>query len=325
MARFAALIRILKRHPMKAGLSSVCFLLFIALQIWTSDAPLAVSNRNEKEISRIKVEPPGDYSFVVFGDNKDGYAVFEALLKDIGHRREASFAVDLGDLVPKGERNFFLHFIKQVQRNLALPLVTVIGNHDLHNLSADTYREIFGATYYSFQAWEDFFIVLSATGEAGLDRAERHWLEEELKKAQNSRNRFVFMHVPPLDPRGEEFHKCLSDGKVLLDLFRRYNVTHLFASHLHGYFSGLWEGVPYTITGGAGAGLQGNDPEHFFHHYVVVRVQQGKVETIVRRIDAGHGAALLLSLVEGEALEVGLLVVGGISLLTLLISIKKRA
>ena len=95
------------------------------------------------------------------------------------------------------------------------------------------------------------------------------------------------MHIPPVDPREGKGYKCLpeKDGKDLLDLFKRYNVTHLFASHIHGYFSGAWEGVPYTITGGAGAGLHGTDPQHFFYHYIKVRVFSGKVETEVRQLD----------------------------------------
>ena len=114
---------------------------------------------------------------------------------------------------------------------------------------------------------EGYFIVLDSTTEAGFDKTGRKWLEKELKKAKASKVRFVFMHVPPFDPRGNGFHKCLNDGEELLDLFRHYHVTYLFASHIHGYFSGVWQGVPYTITGGAGGKLQGNDPNHFFHHY----------------------------------------------------------
>jgi hypothetical protein len=132
------------------------------------------------------------------------------------------------------------------------------------------------------------------------------------------------MHVPPFDPRGNEFHKCLKDGKELLDLFKHYHVTHLFGSHLHGYFSGIWEGVPYTVTGGAGGRLQGEDPEHFFHHYVTVRVHQGKVETTVRRIDTEGALMRLFDFVEDNGFEWGLLVAAGILLLTLGPAIKKR-
>ena len=131
------------------------------------------------------------------------------------------------------------------------------------------------------------------------------------------------MHVPPFDPRGNGFSECLPEKnrEDLLDLFRRYNVTHVFASHIHGYFSGVWEGIPYTITGGAGGRLKGSDPEHFFHHYVKVHVNNGNVDTTVRRIDAESVMKSLIDLMEDFLLEWGLLVGAGISLLTLGLSI----
>ncbi len=105
---------VLRQHPITVGLASACFLLFIALQIWNSYAPLAASDWNKKEISRINVASPDDFTFAVFGDNKEGYALFDALLKDIGNSRGISFAVDVGDLVPRGKRGYFRRFVKEV-------------------------------------------------------------------------------------------------------------------------------------------------------------------------------------------------------------------
>jgi hypothetical protein len=48
----------------------------------------------------------------------------------------------------------------------------------------------------------------------------------------------------------------------LLKLLQKYNVTMVFAGHIHGYFRGEWEGVPYIVTGGAGAELVGLNKEH---------------------------------------------------------------
>jgi 3',5'-cyclic AMP phosphodiesterase CpdA len=258
----------------------------IGLQIWNSQASLAVSDWNKNEISKIKIADPEDFTFAVFGDNKGNYSFFEPLLRDISHNREIAFAIDIGDLVSNGKMGQYRRFLKQIERNVTIPFLTAIGNHDLNNGSSGNYQAIFGPTYYTFQVGQSYFLVLDATTEAGFDKTERKWLEEELKKSQASKARFVFMHVPPFDPRGKGFHKCLNDGEDLLDLFRRYKVSHLFASHIHGYFSGAWQGIPYTITGGGGGKLQGDDPNHFFHHYVTVHFHQGMTETVVKRIEA---------------------------------------
>jgi hypothetical protein len=244
--------KIFKEHPLKIILASLCILLFIGLKFWDTYTASPIHDRNNKEISRIKVANSENFTFAVFGDNKGNNPIFEPLLRDIDHNTEIAFTIDVGDLVSGGKKGKYRPFLNQVQENLAIPFLTAIGNHDLNNGSFRNYHEIFGSTYYAFQIGEAHFVVLDATTESGFDRTERQWLEEELQKAQSSKARFIFMHVPPFYPRGNGFSECLpeKDRKDLLDLFKRYNVTHLFASHIHGYFSGVWEGISYTITGG---------------------------------------------------------------------------
>jgi len=319
--------KILQGHPVRIILASLCILSFIGITVWNAYAPVPIHNWNQKELSRITVADPNDFSFVVMGDNKGNHSVFEPLLRDIGHDEEIAFAIDDGDLVDEGTVGHYRRFLNQVQENLAIPFLTAIGNHDLdNNGSNNNYQDIFGPTYYSFQVGQGYFIVLDAITQAGFDKTERQWLEKELQRGQVSKARFVFMHVPVFDPRGGTFHKSLpdKDQKDLLDLFRRYKVTHLFASHLHGYFSGVWAGVPYTITGGAGARLQGKDPEHFFHHYVTVHVHNGKADVMLRRVDAANTVVYFFDLVEDYALQWGLLLAAGVLVLSLALSMKSK-
>ena len=201
--------------------------------------------------------------------------------------------MDIGDLVRKGTNGNYRSFLQQVQKRLSIPFLTAIGNHDLDNGSGTNYQSILGPTHYAFQIGKNSFIVLEAIKDSGIDRSERQWVEDELQKAQASETRFVFMHVPPFDPRASGGPRD-RDWKDLLDLFRRYGVTHLFTSHIHGHFSGVREEIPYTITGGAGGRLQGSDPQHFFHHYIKVHLHNGKIDTAVQRIEAKNVVAAFL-------------------------------
>lgn len=311
--------KIFKEHPIKIILAALCILSFIGITVWHHYAPLSIHKWNQKELSRITVADPNDYSFAVMGDNKGNRSVFEPLLRDIGQDKEIAFVIDDGDLVDKGTVDHYRRFLAQVQGNLSIPVLVAIGNHDLNHGSPHNYQEIFGPTYYSFQVGQGYFIVLDAITEAGFDKTERGWLEQELQQGQAAKARFVFMHVPVFDPRGGPFHKALPDKDQmdLLNLFRHYKVTRLFASHLHGHFSGVWAGVPYTVTGGAGGYLQGKDPEHFFYHYVKVHVSNGKADVTVRRIAAEHGATYFFELMEDYALRWVLLLVAGVLLLSL--------
>jgi hypothetical protein len=325
MGRFVTIKKIFREHPIKILLASLFILSFLGYKIWDYHAPLSIHDWNKKEISLIKVQNPKDFTFAVLGDNKGDYSVFEPLLNDIAYSTEIAFAIDEGDLVNEGERRLYRRFFKQLKRNLTIPFLTAIGNHDLNNGSSSNYQEIFGPTYYTFEVGQSYFIVLDATTEAGFDKTERKWLEDELKTAQTSKARFIFMHVPPFDPRGSRFNKCLpeKDRKDLLELFRSYKVTHLFASHIHGYFSGIWEEIPYTITGGAGARLHGSDPEHFFHHYIKVHVNNGKINMMVRRIYAENLILQRFDQMRDDVVGWGLLLGAGILLLMLGLSIRK--
>jgi serine/threonine-protein phosphatase CPPED1 len=314
--------KVFEEHPVRVTIAILCVLLFIGVRIKDFYTAPSVSGWNEKEISRVKVPHPEDFTFAVLGDNKGNRSYFEPLLRDMDQNSEIAFAIDVGDLVDGGQEARYRRFFNQLHENLKIPFLSAIGNHDLYR-SSGTYRKIFGPTYDAFQVGHAYFLVLEATTESGFDKAERQWLEEELQKSQATEARFVFMHVPPFDPRGSGFNKCLpeKDGKDLLGLFNRYNVTHLFASHIHGYFTGVWEGISYTITGGGGAALQGSDPQHFFHHYVRVHVNNGNVATTVRRIDPENVMKRFFYLMEDFVLEWGLLAVAGICLLTLGLSV----
>jgi hypothetical protein len=317
------MMKIVKKYPIRIVLAALCIVAFIGIALWDSLAPVSVHNGNQRGISRITVSDPNNYSFAVIGDNKGNRSVFVPLLRDIGQDREIAFALDDGDLVNGGTMGHYRRFLDQVQGNLPIPMLTAIGNHDLNHGSNNNYQAIFGPPYYSFQIGQGYFIVLDATAEAGFDKTERAWLEKELRKSQGAKARFVFMHVPVFDPRGGKFHKSLPDKDQidLLDLFRRYKVTHLFASHLHGYFSGVWAGVPYTITGGAGGSLQGRDPEHFFYHYVKVNIKNGTADVIVKRIDAANPLIYLFDFLEDYVFQWGLLLAAALLLLSIVLPI----
>ncbi len=304
--------RIFRENPVKAALAFLFILLFVGLKLWDEYAPVPAHDWNEGEISRIRAPGPAGITFAVMGDNKGNHSIFQPLLQHVSRDKEIAFAIDVGDLVRDGTISRYRSFLSQVRKNLSMPFLAAIGNHDLDRGSRN-YEEIFGPTHYAFQIGQNYFIVLGATADAGIDETERQWLEDQLKKAQSSETRLVFMHIPPFDPRG----RGRQPDSELLALFRRYGVTHLFASHIHGYFSGVWDGIPYTITGGAGGRLQGSDPEHFFHHYVKVHILNGKVDSEVKRIEAKSLFVSFYHLILNDLLEWVALAGAVISLLSL--------
>jgi 3',5'-cyclic AMP phosphodiesterase CpdA len=270
----------------------------LALVIWwllawtgaglaAGSALLPAQDWNLRQVERLQTAPGGPLTFAVLGDSRSNPAVFAALLKALAGDPSLTFAIEVGDMVERGALEQFDAFFQQIRSAVRLPFLTVAGNHDLgKNRVLTLYREIFGPDHYAFQLQGNYFIVVNDVEEGGVGEVQWRWLEDELKKSRSYQTRLVFLHVPLFDPRGGKNHHCLrqATGRRLAALFHKYRVTHVFAGHIHGYFSGNWEGVPYTITAGAGAPLFGTDPAHFFYHYLKVTLKGDQVDIQVQRL-----------------------------------------
>jgi len=118
-----------------------------------------------------------------------------------------------------------------------------------------------------------------------------HWLEDELQRFQACKTRIMLMHVPLYDPTGSPKPHCMPPEAAarLLSIFKKYRVSHIFAAHIHTYYAGNCDGLPYTITGGAGAPLRRDNPSHDFYHYLKVTIAGGKVQVQVRPLGSPEG------------------------------------
>ena len=285
----------MKLHKLRTGKlpALACGLVILLLLAWVgaglgADASsLPAQDWNLSNLKRIQVPTGDNLTFAVLGDNRSNPPIFEQMLKQMDRDPGLAFAIDVGDLVETGTVENFGNFLDQVRQNFRPPLLTVLGNHDLkEDRSAHLYKRIFGPDHYTFQIKGNYFIVVNDAENYKIDEPQWRWLERELKKSQAYKTRLIFLHAPLFDPRGGEHHHALSEdtGGRLATLFRRYHVTHVFSGHIHGYFSGDWDGVPYTITAGAGAPLYGTDPQHFFYHYLKVTLRDGKINIEVRHL-----------------------------------------
>lgn len=280
------------RRRLRLALAVVVIFSLLPGAVWGETAPLPARDWNLHNLPRIQTLQPDNLSFAVLGDNRGDLPVFERMLRQMERDPGLKFAIHLGDMVEKGELERYRQFFQSMEPLLKMPLLAVIGNHELaEDPEGKLYREIFGPRNFSFHLGSHYFIMFDDAAKAGPGAAQLSWLEGELQKAQGYRTRLVFLHVPLFDPRGGEHHHCLEpeSGRRLAALFRQHRVTHVFGGHIHSYFEGRWDGVPYTITAGAGARLYGTDPQHFFHHYLRVTLQGDQVQIQVRRLQKKGG------------------------------------
>ena len=268
-------------------LISLCIVCFASLKIYHHTQPLPAKKWIYSNVKNIKVKNPAHFSFAVFGGNKIGRQVFEGLLKQVDHDTDIAFAIDLGDAVLKGRKPHYHHFIKQIDNNLGIPLLTVMGDNELSGEGRELYQKIFGPLYYSFGIGKNYFIVIDNAGYSGPDQEQIQWIENELKKSGDHDNRIIFIHKPIYDPGQDLNNSTLPEGNSsrLIDLFLKYRVSHIFASQVNGYYQGNLRGIPYTVTGGAGtASFHRRDRKPDFFHFLKVNVKKDKVDIEIKKV-----------------------------------------
>jgi Calcineurin-like phosphoesterase len=271
--------------------------LSLGIKIHSALTPLEVSNWNYENLKQIDKDQT-NFSFAVFGDNKNSVTTFNHLIDRV-NQEDVSFSIDNGDLVYDGDIEKYKFFLAQAER-FQEPLLTSVGNHEILEGGRANYYDIFGPFYYSFQIGQSYFIVLDDSEAKALDPTQMDWLESELAKSQAYKYRFVVMHVPLYDPRttGQALGHALEDPDAaaqLNQLFDDNSITMIFASHIHDYITGVWGKTPYIISGGAGAEIYGGDSGEAIFHYVIVHVSDvGVTYDLVKLPTPGSAIGKLL-------------------------------
>jgi hypothetical protein len=287
--KFSAFIPFLRRSLTRRTLLALlaATLLLTALG-WVYSEWVPGSNWNGRNIKQIVAPESGALTFAVFGDNMSNGPIFNKILKAIQADPAITFALGVGDQVRGSEEPQLRNFIFQVRERTSKPLLTVLGNHDLDDKGRTIhYLHTFGKLNYAFALGDTWFIFFDDASEDALEKKQLKWLASALKEGQQYKTRLVFTHIPLFDPRPqiEETHcKNEKDARKMLELFSTWNVSHIFTGHIHGYFTGRWQGIPFTISGGGGSRLHGTDPAVYFYHYLVVRVKDGQVAVEVRKV-----------------------------------------
>jgi hypothetical protein len=231
-----------------------------------------------RSVTLYPADNPYDFSFFVFGDSRGGLNVLSRIIDDM-NKKKPLFGLDNGDLVTNGSLSEYRDFMDVITKAKE-PVLTTIGNHDSRMNGLSYYESLLGTPYCSFSFGECHFIFLRTT-EKGLDETQYRWLESDLK-TNHLPKVFIFAHVPPLDPRPGKNHAFTNTGQrdLFLDLMKRYRVTRVYLSHIHGYHRFERDGVTYVISGGAGAVLESADS---YYHYIDVRVNsEGITEKVVK-------------------------------------------
>jgi predicted phosphodiesterase len=225
----------------------------------------------------LTITPAGagiNFSFAVCGDSRDNPDIYQRVL-DAVQTDGSEFLVHTGDLVNRGTDSQWEGFREQMA-GFALPFYPVPGNHDGLNGELDGYLAYSGAptARYSFDR-EPIHFAMADSHNGGIGASELAWLQTDLSGTRQP-VKMVFLHHPPFDPDGGD-HIMAYGNEPFMELMAATDVDYVFAGHIHAFAQEERDGVVYTITGGAGAPLYGEEHPQAFHHYLRVTLQGGDV------------------------------------------------
>ena len=151
------------------------------------------------------------------------------------------------------------------------------------------YERYFGPLWYAFEHKGCWFFALYSdegdpeTGEKNFSKAacqvmspqQTRWLQNTLKKAENARHVFLFLH----HPRWNGGHYGDDWDRIHTILKQAGNVSAVFAGHTHHMkYNGKRDGIEYFTLGTTGGIInEHNPPRGLQHHYDLVTVRGDEV------------------------------------------------
>ena len=258
------------------GLLTLCLLL--------SQAP-ASARLNDDFLARVPrmQTKDGAFAFAYIGDVQIQFSIFRRALLDMSADPSIRFLIVGGDMMDKSRDRGYRDFLKRIE-GVPFPVVALPGNHDVWgDQKAALFQKYIGDEVTSFTVGNTRFILLRNTSGNLPEKVKSRFasLLRECKADRKIRRLFVCMHVPPFDPRTNSPGHSMNAASareffaMLEPLASERSVT-VMASHVHGCFFRQHGDIQVVVSGGGGGALYGKG-EEFFHHYMKVELQGGRV------------------------------------------------
>lgn len=201
-------------------------------------------------------------SFVVINDGHDNAKKVQTLL-EFSSLDSADAVIYLGDMVSHIEnadapyKGFIDVSVEMFARNK--PFIAVRGNHETRGNLGRMYGNYVArpnGKYYNIYYYGETALIVLDTGEDKPDthpvyggitvfddyrREQASWLEKEIKSKRfaKTRNRVVFMHIPPIVPyedKSPEGHAIKELNSLFVPLFNEAAVDLVVSGHTHRHF-----------------------------------------------------------------------------------------
>lgn len=191
--------------------------------------------------------PDSKHQFVIWADpqvknEKDVAKLMSQSVPDVKKYVHAQVAgtlmhgICVGDIV-WDNHDLYSSYNKAVEQ-CGIPFFQVIGNHDMDyrkgddSTSDDTFKKMYGPTYYSFNRGQVHYVVLDDVWYLGTERTYKgfitddqlNWLKKDLSFVGKDKLVVVCVHIP--------VHNSVENNQALYDILKPYQV-HIMSGHTH--------------------------------------------------------------------------------------------
>lgn len=205
------------------------------------------------EFPLVRAERRDEFDVVVFSDpqprsrDEVGYIRDDVVAELVGV--DAAFGITLGDIVYNDLS--LMDGYNEVVARIGIPFFNVPGNHDMNydadddRFSLESFKRVFGPTYYAIEYGNVSFIVLDSVewlGRANEEGTGRYrgrlgdrqldWVERYLRHVPDDRLVVLSMHIPLYCARLADDGVNVADRERLFRLLEGRKVLAL-AGHMH--------------------------------------------------------------------------------------------
>jgi len=189
------------------------------------------SNLNETYISRIEgmSDEKDTIRFAFMGDTQRYYDETTDFVSSINKRSDIDFVIHGGDISDFGMSKEYV-WIHDIMKNLKVPYVALIGNHDVLGHGKEVYNKIYGDFNFSFKFRKTRFICLNTNAlefDYSTPVPDFDYMAGFLKDTASIDRTVVVMHAPPFD---DQFNN--NSGLMFNYLLEHYK-NLLFCLHAH--------------------------------------------------------------------------------------------
>ena len=255
-----------------------------------SEATLHVAFQDERP-HEIHLEYPPEakrqFTFGVFSDSggNDGYSIAGRIMRDFA-AQPVRFVFSVGDTIGcVGHRlrsRWGVHVFDHYARMARAPVYYVVGDNDLAGWLSDSalpWTSQYGLNNRSFSFGSAHFVVLDSSW-LTLSQAALRWLADDLDSAVGMQ-KFIFMHVPPFDPRSDRQDGLRSpSAEQFMAIVARHPGTHIYSGHLQIRADWQDAGCQLHITGSGGEHIRDKAPSVRHYSHMRVRYDGRQVENI---------------------------------------------